>query len=308
MTRTSQREMRVNAELHSRAGLIASEYSLIGLGAATLLVTLLLLLLPDFADLQLLRPGLAASAGLLGCGAAISVVGRWLDLGGSRRHVQLSRLWWPLMTCALLGASGSLLGLHRAGQIRETAEHVLWPTPLLGLFIALGALAIATLAVLGLRALLAVDAGAPLPIVQLWQATTHCLLGGVGLVALIGFSADTLPRPLQVYLATAISVMCGHAALSATVLLHSSRRTLRGVRAAGLRVHLLERGHALASATLLLGIVVPGLMVLAHLLLSRDLPLMPACFIVALSNHAMRYAFVLLPLNAPLPGIVSHAA
>ncbi len=301
MTRTSRRELHANAEIHARAGLIASECSLIGLGAATLLVTLLLLMLPDFGDLRLLRPGLAASAGLLGCGAAISVVGRWLDLGGSRRLVRLGQMWWPLLTCALLGAAGSLLALHRAGQIRENADHILWPTPLLGLFVALGVLAVLTLATLGLRALLAVEAGAPMPVLQLWQATTHCLLGGLGLVALIGFSADTLPRNLQVYLATAISVMCGHAALSATKLLHGSRRTLRGLRAAGLHVPWLERGHTLASGALLLGVVLPGLTVLAHLLLSHDVPLMPACGIVAISNHAMRYAWVLLPLNAPLP-------
>ncbi len=303
MTRVSARELRAHAEIHARAGLIASEYSLIGLGAAALLVTLLLLLLPDYADMQLLRPGLAASAGLLGCGAAVSVVGRWLDLGGSRRQVRLARLWWPLLSGALIGALGSLLALHRAGLIRETADHVLWPTALLGLFAALALVALFLLAALGLRALAAVDSGAPMPLTQLWQSTTHCLLGGLGLVALIGFSADTLPRALQVYLATAISVMCGHAALAAARLLHGSRRTLRGLRAAGLHVALVERGHALASGALLIGIVVPGLLVLWHLLVNRELPLMPACGVIAVSNHAMRYALVLLPLNAPLSQI-----
>jgi hypothetical protein len=141
----------------------------------------------------------------------------------------------------------------------------------------------------------------------MWQATTHCLLGGLGLVALIGFSADTLPRTLQVYLATAISVMCGHAALSATLLLHQSRRTLRGLRAAGLHVAILERGHTLASGALLVGVVVPGLLVLWHLLVNRELPLVPACAILAISNHAMRYAFVLLPLNAPLSQVPPQA-
>ena len=37
MTRVSARELRAHAEIHARAGLIASEYSLIGLGAAALL-------------------------------------------------------------------------------------------------------------------------------------------------------------------------------------------------------------------------------------------------------------------------------
>ena len=120
MSRASQRELRANAEVHARAGLIASEFSLIGLGSATLLVTLLLLMLPDFGDLQLLRPGLAASAGLLGCGAALSVAGRWLDLGGTRRHARLAQLWWPLIACALLGArawpgSGAIHGTQASG-------------------------------------------------------------------------------------------------------------------------------------------------------------------------------------------------
>ena len=305
MSRVAQRELRARAEVHARAALIASEYSLIGLGAATLLVTLLLLMLPDFGELQLLRPGLAVSAGLFACGSAFTVLGRWLDWGGSRQQHGLARLWWPLLTCALLGATGSLLALHRSAQIRETAEHVLWPTPLLALFVLLGALGVVTFAVLGVRALVAVEAGAPLPLVQFWQATTHGLLGGVGLVAITGFWAGSLPHTLQVYLATAISVLSGHAALATTRLLQDSRRTLRGLRAAGLHVPLLERGHSLASAALLIGVVVPGLLVLWHLLVNRELPLWPSCAIVAISNHAMRYAFVLLPLNAPLPGAPS---
>ena len=295
MTRTSSREARSTAQAHARAGLIASEYSLVGLGASALLMTLLLSLLSDVGGLQLLRPGLAASAGLLGCGAAISVVGRWLDLGGSRRQADLARLWWPMITGALLGACGSLLALHRAAQIREAAERVLWPVPLLGLFLALGAVAMVVLAALALRSLLAVTGGPVLPVVQLWQATTHALLGGASLVAFIGLFADAMPRGLQVYVATGICVMCGHAALAATWLLHRSRQRVRLLRAAGVRVHLVERGHALAAATLLLGVVVPGLIVLAHLLLSRDVPLLPACLILAFSNHPMRYAFVLLP-------------
>ena len=307
MTRAAQREAQLSAETHARAGLIASEYSLIGLGAATVLVTLLLLLVPDVGSLQLLRPGLAASAGLLGCGAAISVVGRWLDLGGSRRQLRLAQLWWPLLALALLGATGSLLALHRTGLIRETGDHVIWPPALLGLFAVLALLSVGTLATLGLRGLLAVVGGPPLPVVQLWQATTHCLLGGIGLVALIGFSADALPRTLQVYLATAISVMAGHAAITATILLHRSRRTLRGLRAAGLHMPLLERGHALASGALLLGVVLPGLLALAYLLINRDLPLMPACAVVAVSNHAMRYAAVLLPAEVAL-SLTSHPA
>ena len=250
MVRTSQRDLRAHADAHARAGLIASECSLIGLGAATLLVTLLLLMLPDFGGLQLLRPGLATSAGLLACGAAISVVGRWLDLGGSRRQLRLARLWWPLLVCALMGAGGGWLALHRAGQVRETADRVLWPTPLLGLFAFLAVLAVVTLAALGLRALVSVAGAARLPVVQLWQATTHALLGGLGLITFIGVFSETLPRGLQVYLATAMCVTAGHAALAATALLHDSRRTLRGLRAAGLHVQLLERGHALASSAL----------------------------------------------------------
>ena len=124
-------------------------------------------------------------------------------------------------------------------------------------------------------------------------------MGGAGLVGFIGLFAETLPRGLQVYLSTAICVICGHAALSATVLLHGSRRRLRAMRDAGVRLHLLERGHALAAATLLLGVVVPGLFVLAHLLLTRDVPLIYPCLVLAFSNHPMRYAFVLLPTAPP---------
>ena len=297
MQRQASRLIRAHAEVHARAGLIASEYSLIGLGATSQLTTLLLLLVPDNGGLLLLRPGLAASAGLLACGAAISVVGLWLDLGGTRRSRPMRRLWWPLAALALTGALGSWLALHRVG-LEANLQQALASLRLLLLFVALAGTSLLTLAVLGMRALVAVESGPALPVVQLWQATSHTMLGGLGLVALIGFSAEILSRELQVYLATAISVLCAHATLAAAVVLHGSRRALRRLRAAGVGVPLLERAHALASMTLLLGLLLPGLAVLGHLLVSRNVNLIVACCVVAISNHAMRYASVLAPRTA----------
>lgn len=303
MGRATVQETQLTTEIYARAGLIATEFSLLGLGAGSTIVTLLLALLPEHGGLVLLRPGLAASAGLLGCGTAISVVGRALDLGGSRTHKSLYALWKPLLLLAVLGASLCWFSLHRVGQLADTTEKWTWPNSLLAVFVLLGMVAIVLLATLALRALTAVQAGAPMAIAQMWQAHTHTLTGALGLVTLIGYSTENLTRELQVFLATALCVMAGHAVLATLWLLRGSHRTLKGLRQAGLRVHLLERGHGMATLALLGGLIAPGLLVLANLLIDKDISPVLACALFAISNHAMRYAWVLLPLQAPVPTV-----
>ena len=287
----------LHAQIHARAGLVATEFSLLGLGAATLIVTLLVALLPEFGGPQLVRPSLAVSAGLLGCGTAISVVGRSLDLGGTRQNQTMRWLWWPLLALSVLGALGGWQALHQVGLLATMPDRHGWPPALLALSVGLAVVCVLLLAVLGLRALAAVHAGAPAPVWQLWQAMTHTLLAAVAMVALVGITADVLTREMHAFLGTAICVMAGHAVVAGTWLLRSSRRRLAVLRAAKVHAHMLERGHTLGSMALLLGLVAPGLLVLANLLVAKDIALAPACAVLAVSNHAMRYAWVLLPLR-----------
>lgn len=287
----------LHAQIHARAGLVATEFSLLGLGAATVIVVWLLALLPDHGGLQLLRPGLAVGTGLLGCGTAITVVGRILDLGGTRQNRAMRLLWWPLASLSVVAAAGGWWGLRQAGRLLLSPEGHGWPTPLMVLVVGLVAINILILAVLGLRALAAVHGGAPNPVVQLWQAMTHTFAAALAMSALVGLAAEVMTKEIHAFLGTAICLVGAQAILSATWLLRSSRRHLANLRLAQIRVHLLERGHALASVALLAGLLVPTLFILANLLISKEIGLLPACVILAVANHAMRYACVLLPLR-----------
>lgn len=287
-------------EIHARAGLIASEFSLLGLGAGLLAVTALAVLLQARLVLPIVRPALAAGAGLVTFGVAVTLLGRWLNLGGSRkRPAPLPFTFWPLVVLGLLLAATAwtALGLHAGQEARvERGGDVLqlWGPAIWLLLAAAGTLGVPLLAGLGLRALAAVEAGAPLPVGQLFQSISHVLLGGLALFTLLTYAADQMTLELRSCLATAMATLCGHTMLWTAYLLRGSRRALGQLRAEGVRVPVLERGHRLASAALVFGVLGPGLVVLADLVLARDTGLAVACSLLAVSGHAMRYAWVLL--------------
>lgn len=290
--------MKSPLQIQVRAGLIASEFSLLGLGAATIACTALLGLMHGSAALSLLRSGLLAGAGLTTCGLVLSGLGRFMDLGHTRRWPPpLPRTWLPVAVLAgLLAASAwtALLLLRQAGMEIE-APAARWALRLLDLGAFL--LALPLLAGLGLRALAAVDNGPPMPIAQLFQAIGHCLLGGVALLMLIGLSSDGMGLELKYYLGASVCSGAAHVVMWSAWLLRGSRKRRRALRDQGVRVPMLERGHALASLALVAGVVLPGLLVLADLVTGRDTGAAIACSVLAVSNHAMRYAWVLLAFD-----------
>jgi hypothetical protein len=289
-------------EIYARAGLIASEHSLLGLGAGTLISTTLAVLLQGSLATGLVRPALAASAGLLACGVGVALLGRHLGLGGSgRRPAALPRTFRPVVA---LGAVTSVLGWLALALVSQesatdlpsypgaldTAGFIVMATASLGA-------AVPLLAALGLRAIAAVDGGAPMPVAQLFQATGHGMLGGLGLLVLIAFASGAMGLDLKNAMGAAVTTACAHTLLWSAWLLRGSRRRMDRMRKVGLRIALLERGHSLAAATTVVGLVAPGLVVMADLLLGRDTGLVVACAVLAVSNHAMRYAWVLLALR-----------
>lgn len=295
-------------EIHARAGLIASESSLLGLGAGTLTGATLSALLLGHAAAPILRPGLAAGAGLCSCGLVVAWLGRSFDLGGSTRRPEgLARTWWPLMGLgAVLAIAGwvTLSFVIQHEPANAAALDPVWPW---GRNAAIGAvfclaIAMPMLAAIGLRALMAVDAGAPMPLAQLFQTASHNLLGGLGLLMVMGYASDAMGLELKFALGAAICTLAAHTIFWSSWLLRGSRKAMARLRAQGIRVSLLDRGHSLASAAVVIGLLGPGLTVLAGLVTGRDTGLTVACAVLAVSNHAMRYAWVLLPLGHVVKG------
>jgi hypothetical protein len=282
-------------ELHARAGLVASEFSLLGLGASTFAVAALLGAMHGRLALPIVRAGLGAGAGLTSAGLLLAGVGRYLDLGRSRKRPEaLASTWLPVVVLGALLTIVAWTSLALLLHAEPTADlrAVTW-------LVGLGAIlfAVPLLAGLGLRSLGAVEDGAPMPIAQLFQSTGHCLLGGAALLTLIGLSSDALSLELKYFLGAALCTGCAHVILWSAWLLRGSRRYLRGLRNRGVRLPQLERAHTMASLALVFGLLVPGLLVLADLVTLRETGLAVACSVLAVSNHAMRYAWVLLPLR-----------
>ncbi len=300
-------------EIHARAGLVASESSLFGLGAGTLTGATLAALLLGHAAAPILRPGLAAGAGLCSCGVVLAWLGRSFDVGGTARRPEgLPRIWWPMMVLgAVLAISGwvtlALVVQHEPSA--TTAVDPVWPWGKSAAIATVGSLlcTVPLLATLGLRGLLAVDAGAPMPLAQLFQAASHNLLGGLGLLMVMGYASEAMGVELKFALGAAICTTAAHAILWSSWLLRGSRRAIARLRAQGIRVPMLDRGHSLASAAVVLGLLAPGLTVLAGLVTGRDTGLTVACAVLAVSNHTMRYGLVLLPLGHVVKGPPSPA-
>lgn len=288
-------------EIQARAGLIASESSLLGLGAGTLVSVALAVALQGRHALPVLRPAVAAAAGLLTCGVTLMVFARRLDVGASARRPQgLPQTFRPTVLLAAVTAAVAWLALvliarHEAGLGATTGPAPYGPGAAVVAVVA--ALAgVPLLGALGLRQVAAAG-GATMPVAQLLQATGHSLLGGFALLMLIGFASRAMTVELKYTLGTAITTLGAHTILWSTWLLRGSRQAVAQMRADGVRMPLVERGHWLASAAVVAGLLVPGLVVLANLVTVRDTGLAVACSVLAVSNHAMRYAWVLLPLG-----------
>ncbi len=291
------------SDIHARAGLIASEFSLLGLGAALLATAALIVALHGTLALALVHAGLLAAAGLCTAGTLLLAAGWWLNVGQTRdQPADLPTSVAPLFVLATALSAVAWLALWHLHHVPagtgesldlKRFQHVTRP------LLWAGTLAVPVLAGLALRSLQAVDPRSPMPIAGLFEAIGHTLLGGVALMMLVGLSSDSMSLELKYYLGASLCTGAGHVILWAGWLLRGSRQALRSARLQGIRVPLWHRGHTLASAALVGGVVLPALVVLADLLAVRDVGLAVACALLAVSNHAMRYAWVLLAFPAP---------
>lgn len=286
-----------SGELQSRAGLLASEASLIGLGAGLALAMALALSCIGAALVPIGRDGLVVSAGLVSAGLAASALGHWLDLGGCRKGLpRLARTWGPLMALGALLAG--VLWLTALGSWPPANRPL--PATLAALMVIASLLSVAVLAALGLRAVAAAQANLASGLALLLQAVAHHLAGGLALYVLLVAATDRLTPAARQPLTSALTLMLGLAALWATLLRRGVRMQAWRYAPPGSHGAELERAHWLASAATLIGLALPGLVVLYANVSGRDGGLLIACGLAAGSGHVMRYAWVVLTGRDPI--------
>lgn len=278
-------------DLQSRAGLMASEASLIGLGAGLAVAMTLALWLIGPAVVPVGRDGLVVSAGLVSAGLLASAVGQWVDLGGCRLGLpRLCRTWGPLMALGVLLAC--VLWLAALGNWPAPSKPL--PPTLMALMAGAGLLSLAVLATLGLRVLAAAQLELVSGLALLLQAMAHNFAGGMALYVLLVAATDRLTPSGRQPLTSALTLLLGLSALWATLLLRGVRMQAWRYAEPGSPAAELERAHWLASAAALIGLAVPGLVVLYANVSGRDGGLLVACGLAAGSGHVMRYAWVIL--------------
>ncbi|MBI5611395.1 MAG: hypothetical protein HY902_21160 [Deltaproteobacteria bacterium] len=275
----------------TRAGLLASEFSLIGLGAGLLLAAALMQLGSAGNDQPAGRETAVVAAGLLTLGGLLALAGWWWNLGDQRnRAPHLAQTLPFLLGFAALGALGAGLA---AGLPWPTQSHTAaWlPGPTLLAVVALAS-GVPLLAVLGLRALAVGPGRPPLPLLQLLQASAHTLAGGAAVLLVLAAAADRLTVAARNDLTSAVGLLCGHALFWSGGLLAGWRHLRRG-QPPRPPTTTLERVDVLAGAVALLGLGLPGLVLANALLSGRETGLLAACAVAAASNHVMRYAWAM---------------
>lgn len=278
-------------DLQSRAGLMASEASLIGLGAGLAVAMTLALWLIGPAVVPVGRDGLVVSAGLVSAGLLASSLGQWVDLGGCRDGLpRLCRTWGPLM--ALGAVLASVLWLAALGSWPAPSKPL--PSTLMALMAGAALLSLAVIAALGLRVLATAQLDLVSGFALLLQAMAHNFAGGMALYVLLVAATDRLTPSGRQPLTSGLTLLLGLSALWATLLLRGVRMQAWRYAEPGSPAAELERAHWLASAATLIGLAVPGLVVLYANVSGRDGGMLVACGLAAGSGHVMRYAWVIL--------------
>jgi hypothetical protein len=277
----------------TRAGLLASEFSLIGLGSGLLVAVALMQLVSAGNDQPAGRETAVVAAGLLTLGALLALAGWWWNLGDPRdRAPHLASTLPFLLGFSALGAVGAALA---AGLQWPTQSHAATWMPGPTLLTITGLLTgTPLLATLGLRAL-AVGAGKPpMPLLQLLQASAHTVAGGAAVLLVLAAAADRLTVAARNDLTCAVGLLCGHALFWTAWLLAGWRqvRKRNGLPAIP-NLPALERVDVLAGVVALLGLGLPGLVLANALITGREVGLLAACAVAAASNHVMRYAWAM---------------
>lgn len=287
-------------DMQARAGLLASEFSLLGLGAGLIVAAAAATAVQGRATLAVGREAALVGAGLCVLGTATMVVGHQLDVGGCRRRAQkMAAGTGRTATLGALTAMGALTAAMlpwpaQGAPMTSATALALWTTAVL--------FAVPALAGLMMRALSTPVRAAPAPVGQLLQAASHTLMASTAVLLVLSAAAERLGQAGRFGLASAVGTLAIHALVWAAWVLRSSRQTLRRARDAQIAVPMVERGHWLASLTTVLGLIIPGLVVMTSVVSGRETGLLLACAVMAASNHVMRYAMVLIAWSRLAPG------
>ncbi len=278
--------------LQNRASLVATEFSLLGVGTALLIATGVAGLVQGASAIPLGRQAVAVAAGLVTCGVVLLAVGHTMDAGGCRTASRaMGRYLWPLVTLGTLLAAaawGSFWlpwpSAHDGGGVAAGLGLVAGAAGLVGVPVIAG---------LGLRALAAPVVAPPAPLVQLLQATSHTLTAGVVLLLVLCSLNEQLTVLGRHYVAAAVCTLAAHAMVWAGWLLRESRQMVRLLNETGTRLPGLIRCHRIASAATVGGLMLPGLLIFHALMTGREAGVVAAAALLVASNHAMRFAWVL---------------
>jgi hypothetical protein len=298
-----------------RAGFVASEFSLVGNGAATLVCAALVAAFRGSEAAYAVRPAVAAGAGLVTAGLCVVVMGRWLDLGATKRESGAFATSFPAFaSVAVLLAAAGWIALHLLatfeadhGAKMAAGDEPFGHGPGLTVLAAASAgLGLPLLGLMALRALAAVPGGVSMPFALLNETLARAMLTGLALVTLIALVSEAASAELAAALVATLIVGSGFGLLWAVWLLLGARRVVVRARDSGMRVPSLERGYFLAAASVLVGLVVPGMLLLTNLIAGRDTGTLAACAAMVAGQHAMRYAFAALPLARFPPRTVGN--
>jgi small-conductance mechanosensitive channel len=229
--------------------------------------------------------------GLLGAGLIWSLPVGLLDRDGSRPRGGWLRPWLPTLTAAVAIVPASL-GASLVGDGPPAPEF--W---LAEVTAALAASAL--LALLGLQALGAVENGSARPLAELSTTVGHALVGGAALVMMVGLLCGRMTAMLAYHLGAAVLIGDLLVLASTAVWLAGVRSALAGARGRFEPPAGLQQGLSIAMISALVGLLLPGLLILADLATARLSATLFACALLAVSHHSLRYAGVLLRVNPP---------
>lgn len=278
--------------LQNRASLVATEFSLLGLGSGLLMATAAAGMAQGSTTIPIGRQSVAVAGGLISSGLVGLLIGHGFDIGGCRTASRgMAAYFWPLTVLAGLAAACAWTsfalpwpsdgdgGPLPAGMIVVTAASVVLCIPLL--------------AGLGLRALAAPSVPPPAPLVQLLQATSHTMTGSAALLLVLCSLNEQLTISGRHYIAAAVCTLAAHSLIWAGLLLRESRQMVRLLNESGTRLPGLVRCHRIASAATVGGLMLPGLLIFRSLMTGKEYGLFIGAALLVASSHAMRFAWVL---------------
>lgn len=276
--------------VQARAGVIATEFSLLGLGSAMLLVISLAVASLGDAVMPVVRQAATLATGMVVGGVLSLVCSHQLDIGGCRRYSRhMDKLVWPLLLLA--GLQLLAMAYCLAVPWPQPGATAWASAPMVCLMASSLLLAVPLLAGVALRALGAPILPAPMPATQLLQSIGQTLLAAAAMFLALCCSTQAVAPTARHAVAAAVCTLAAPVLLGAAWLLRESRRVVRLLLASATRLPGVVRCHRIASAATVAGLMLPSLLILHALVTGRDALIWPACVLMVGSNHAMRFAW-----------------